>query len=174
MCQLNMAAHCRSLHAILSILTRFYTIMCPRSLQKTGEVAMEVVVQPTAEGRFLAVACEVAATSRPWVTTTVPTQTPAPKPHPSPPWLLRGTPSDGLSAWIKGRVSQMSSFRLKDVSLVVPSPVSKVVWIFANITATWYPCCYWSIEIHARMLFFLFFIFIFHHAAASQCLTVLF
>lgn len=81
--------------------------MCLRSLQKTGEVVMVVAEQLTAEGRSLAVACGVAATSKPWAMMTAPTRTRVPKPRPSPHWLPRGKPSDDLSAWIKGQMAQI-------------------------------------------------------------------
>lgn len=81
--------------------------MCLRSLQKTGEVVMVVAEQLTAEGRSLAVACGVAATSKPWAMMTAPTRTRVPKPRPSPRWLPRGKPSDDLSAWIKGQMAQI-------------------------------------------------------------------
>lgn len=82
-----------------------FILICLRYLLKIGEVDM--VVEVTVEGRFLAVECGVVAISRPWVMMTVPTLTPAPKPHPSPPWSLRGMPSEDLSAWIKGQMSLM-------------------------------------------------------------------
>lgn len=82
-----------------------YLLLCHRSLLKIGGVDM--VVEVTAEGRFLVVAWGAAATSRPWVMMTALIPTPVPKPHPSPLWLLRGMPSDDLSAWIKGHLSQM-------------------------------------------------------------------
>lgn len=92
-----------------SLLLPIYECMwlCSRSLLKTGQVGMVEAMRWTAAGRSRVAACGAAATSRPWATTTVLTQTPVPKPHRNPPWSPRGTPSSDLPAWIRGWTPQI-------------------------------------------------------------------